>query len=112
MNKINIKKYALTIIGLWIISISFALLSVLNDHQNQLSATQNIVADIAYQKDIMYRKWASKHGGVYVPITKFTPPNPYLTFVNKRDIITADNDTLTLVNPAYMTRQAYELSST
>ena len=31
-----------------------------------------------YEKDVMLRLWATKHGGVYVPVTKETQPNPYL----------------------------------
>ena len=49
------------------------------------------------------------HGGVYVPITKTFRPNPYLSFIENRDVITSNGDSLTLVNPAYMTRQIYEL---
>ena len=35
-------------------------------------------ARTAYEKDILYRRWASRHGGVYVPVTSGTPPNPNL----------------------------------
>ncbi len=60
-------------------------------------------------KDIIYRLWATGHGGVYVPVTAETPPNPYLSHVKERDITTPSGRLLTLVNPAYMTRQAHEL---
>lgn len=49
------------------------------------------------------------HGGVYVPVTAETPPNPYLKHVPERDIATPSGRELTLVNPAYMTRQVHEL---
>ncbi len=64
---------------------------------------------ISLQKDMVYRRWASEHGGVYVPITPRTPPNPYLSHVPERDITTPSGRRLTLVNPAYMTRQVQEL---
>ncbi|MEW5722839.1 MAG: response regulator, partial [Thermodesulfobacteriota bacterium] len=58
--------------------------------------------------DIIYRRWNALHGGVYVPITEKTPPNPYLD-VPRRDVETLEGVKLTLINPAYMTRQVHEL---
>jgi len=50
--------------------------------------------------------------GVYVPISEFTSPNPVLDFLPDRDIIIeGSGDTLTLVNPAYMTRQVLEIAA-
>lgn len=60
-------------------------------------------------KDYTYRIWSASHGGVYVPITDTTPPNPYLSHVPNRDIVTKQGKKLTLINPAYMTRQVHEL---
>ncbi len=54
------------------------------------------------------RLWNARHGGVYVPITDETPANPLLE-VDERDIVTPEGVALTLVNPAYMTRQLGEL---
>lgn len=69
------------------------------------------LAQESYNKDILYRRWASLHGGVYAPITEHTPPNPYLK-VPERDITTPSGKALTLINPAYMTRQVHELGAT
>jgi len=66
-------------------------------------------ARAAFQKDIVYRRWAALQGGMYVPPSELTPPNPYLDQVPHRDVITTDGKQLTLVNPAYMTRQVHEL---
>ena len=62
------------------------------------------------QKDIVYRKWATSHGGVYVPVTDQTPPSPFLSHIPERDLTPPSGRRLTLVNPAYMTRQVQELS--
>lgn len=67
------------------------------------------MAKVSFEKDLTYRLWASMHGGVYVPKTDKTPPNKYLKNVEERDIITSSGKELTLINPAYMTRQVYEL---
>lgn len=63
----------------------------------------------ALQKDYTYRAWNAKHGGVYAPVTKETPPNPFLSHIPNRDIIIAEGKKLTLINPAYMTRQVHVL---
>lgn len=65
-------------------------------------------ARASYDKDLVYRRWATMHGGVYVPPTTNTPPNPYLE-VPHRDVVTTSGQSLTLVNPAYMTRQVHAL---
>lgn len=70
-------------------------------------AYQNAVTIIA--KDIAFRAWASMHGGVYVTPTEQTPPNPYLDFLPERDVITTTGKKLTLMNPAYVLREAQAL---
>ncbi|MBT4090996.1 MAG: sensor histidine kinase [Deltaproteobacteria bacterium] len=51
-----------------------------------------------FNKDIALRYWASEHGGVYVPTTEQTPPNPYLGHIPERDIVTPAGKKLTLMN--------------
>lgn len=63
----------------------------------------------SFEKDVVYRKWAAIHGGVYVPVSEFTPPNPYLKDLPNRDVETTTGLKLTLMNPAYMTRQVHEI---
>lgn len=66
-------------------------------------------ANAAFHKDVTYRLWAAMQGGVYVSPSENTPPNPYLKHIPQRDVETTDGAKLTLVNPAYMTRQVHEL---
>ncbi|MCA9733317.1 MAG: diguanylate cyclase [Deferribacteres bacterium] len=56
------------------------------------------------------RLWNAQHGGVYVPVTEKTQPNPYLNDPS-RDIVTSEGIHLTKINPAYMTRQIAEISN-
>lgn len=56
------------------------------------------------------RLWNTGHGGVYAPTDEKTPPNPYLE-VPERDIYTPSGKALTLINPAYMTRQLIDVVS-
>lgn len=56
------------------------------------------------------REWNAEHGGVYVAVSDATAPNPYLKHP-ERDLETIDGKRLTMVNPAFMTRQIAELAS-
>ena len=55
------------------------------------------------------RLWNSRHGGLYAPITEKNQPNSYLD-IPIRDIEVNDKLKLTMVNPAYMTRQISEIA--
>ncbi|MGD7036248.1 sensor histidine kinase [Methylotuvimicrobium buryatense] len=58
-----------------------------------------------FNKDVALRKWAARHGGVYVPVDERTRPNPALSHIAERDISTPSGIKLTLMNPAYLLRQ-------
>ncbi|UCV04227.1 ATP-binding protein [Dechloromonas denitrificans] len=58
---------------------------------------------------ILTRNWNSSHGGIYVPVTEHTQPNPYLEHP-QRDVMTTDGIALTMINPAYMTRLIGEMA--
>ncbi len=58
-----------------------------------------------FNKDVAFRNWISKRGGIYVQISDITPPNPYLSHIPDRDIILSPDKKLTLMNPAYVIRQ-------
>ncbi|MCX7173214.1 MAG: DUF3365 domain-containing protein [Proteobacteria bacterium] len=71
-------------------------------HAEQLAKKE---ARIHFDKDLAFRRWATRHGGVYVPIDERTPPNPGLAQIPERDIETPSGKKLTLMNPAYIMRQ-------
>ncbi len=99
-----------SLIGLlWIILILVSLSFAWQHVRNTSFSLAVVEARASFSKDLVYRRWATMHGGVYVPPSDTTPPNPYLSGIAKRDVITTDGDRLTLVNPAYMTRQVHEL---
>lgn len=56
------------------------------------------------------RDWNALHGGVYVGVTDYTQPNPYLKHP-RRDLVTQDGQSLTMINPAFMTRQIAEIAA-
>ncbi|MBL8470559.1 MAG: diguanylate cyclase [Rhodocyclaceae bacterium] len=81
----------------------------------QLRTDENLATNARGRGESLFRlieltrDWNAAHGGVYVPVTAATPPNPYLA-AEGRDLRTVDGKLLTLVNPAYMTRQIGELA--
>ncbi|MEF3697916.1 ATP-binding protein [Desulfolutivibrio sp.] len=65
-------------------------------------------ARIAFEKDLAYRLWNARLGGVYAEESDQVRPNPYLDIPN-RDLAMPSGPKLTMVNPAYMTRMVHEL---
>ena len=104
------KKYLFLSIFLW----SLVGIASLFWNINQIKSN---TAKIAENKGVyifssikLSRLWNSNHGGVYVPITEETEPNPYLEDPNKI-VETTNGLKLTKINPAYMTRQMSELAA-
>ncbi len=99
----------------WILAAAWTLIILTsffwNSHQEEerVQALALNSLELSFEKDVVYRRWAASHGGIYVPASEATPPNPYLSHVPERDIITDSGTHLTLVNPAYMTRQVHEM---
>ncbi len=102
-----------SIVALGLVGTAFLAASLIwNIHQirNRTLDVALIQARVAYEKDIVFRRWNNQHGGVYVDAS-VTAPNPYLADTPERDVTTPSGKRLTLVNPAYMTRQVYELET-
>ncbi len=107
---IPVKRYGLIIIGVWTLVAAASLgWNLLQDRHEALRIARHI-ALTNYERDALYRRWGASHGGVYVPVTPDTPPTPYLAHLPERDITTPSGRHLTLLNPAYMARQVYELA--
>lgn len=103
------KQFVAALSAIWIAVLLGSL--AWNWYQVDQATTAVAVVDArsSFEKDLVYRRWAASHGGVYVPPTEETPPNPYLAHIPNRDVATTSGKQLTLVNPAYMTRQVHEL---
>nr|WP_242464577.1 response regulator [Halorhodospira abdelmalekii] len=76
--------------------------------RDQLAVAQ---ARAFFDQILWVRRWNAGHDAVYVPASEHTPPNPYLTQVERRDIEVDEELTLTQVNPSYMTRQIAEMTA-
>ncbi len=58
---------------------------------------------------LVTRAWNALQGGVYVPVSRQTLPNPYLHVPDRDVVVKGSLQQLTMINPAYMTRQISEL---
>lgn len=93
----------------WIILAIFAVIMGASNNKAFMISNIQATARAWIEKDLIFRLWAAKHGGVYVPISADTQPNPWLN-LPERDISTPSGQRLTLMNPAYMSRQIFEIS--
>jgi signal transduction histidine kinase/CheY-like chemotaxis protein len=84
-----------------------ATITIAASHESMIEQAR-VAARVAFEKDLTFRRWSTMRGGVYVRITPQNPPNPYLT-VPDRDLVSTSGVRLTLINPAYMMRQVYEM---
>ena len=79
-----------------------------SDRQSTLTMMLQAARGI-FQQIVVTREWSAGHGGVYVPVTGETRPNPYLPAEN-RSLTTTDGRQLAWINPAFMTRQISEVA--
>ncbi len=93
----------------WTIILGASLAWNIYTHNRTVEDQARIIARTAFEKDVLYRSWNSGHGGVYVHITSDSQPNPYLKDLPDRDLTTTTGSQLTMINPAYMTRQVFDL---
>ncbi len=101
-------KYAAAVLAVWTAAVAASLLWAMHAQHLATLEVARAQARAAHEKDILYRRWNASHGGVYAPVTDETPPNPYLD-VPEGEITTPSGRHLTLINPAYMTRQVHEI---
>ena len=95
--------------ALWTGCLAASLAWNLHEQRERTVELARISAQVSFDNDLLYRRWAAHQGGVYVPVSEHTAPNPYLN-VPDRDVTTTSGLSLTLLNPAYMVRQVNQLA--
>ncbi|MBC8319340.1 MAG: PAS domain S-box protein [Bacteroidetes bacterium] len=106
---LNIRKYAMYSAILWTLLIAASLLWNIKLLNREALNRAYIYTKVGFEKDLILRRWISEHGSVYVKIDSATQPNPYLSDIPYRDISIDSDLNLTLINPAYLTRQIHEI---
>ncbi|MBU0935674.1 MAG: hypothetical protein KKC64_08645, partial [Spirochaetes bacterium] len=69
--------FPLLVLAWTVLVAALAMLNLYQQNQSMLRTIQ-AAAEESFNKDLMYRLWATGHGGVYAPVSDTTPPNPYL----------------------------------
>jgi len=107
LDKISRKtfSYSLIVLTIWSFIILFFTWQNIKVQKDSTNSIIMNIATLSFNKDLAYRKWAASHGGVYVEPSSKTPPSPWMSHIEDRDIITTDGKKLTLMNPAYMLRE-------
>jgi|GEM_PF-2042637 len=94
----------------WTVALTLLWLWSWHEVESQTVDLARAHARALVEKDVLYRRWNAGHGGVYVPMTRETPPDPDLE-VPEKNVETTSGLRLTLVNPAFMNRQVHALRS-
>jgi|GEM_PF-1811324 len=106
---LDLRRYTLALLIAWTLCIGASLAwNLLQNHRTILGFARNSARN-AFDKDLLYRRWGALYGPVYLPVSPLVLPNPYLD-VPEREVTTVSGRTLTMVNPAYMTRMVYDLA--
>ncbi len=93
------------IVAIWTLVVGSSLVWNTRNDADETMKTAYAEAKANLNKDITLRRWATDHGGVYVPITEKQQSVPWLSHVPGRDVTTTDGRRLTLLNPASVVRQ-------
>jgi len=100
-----INRVVLIVMLIWSLLMLISAVVLVSNNYTYAEKLAKSEALVSVKKDLAYRSWVASHGGVYVPITEKTPPNPYLAHIQNRDVTTSANQKLTLMNPAYTLSQ-------
>ncbi|MBA4372783.1 MAG: hypothetical protein C0402_07945 [Thermodesulfovibrio sp.] len=107
ISRIITKRYPVFLMAGWTLLIAISMVFTLYaEHKSNLQEAM-VEARTYFELNRAYRQWGAKLGGVYASADKVAP-NPYL-MVPDRDVQTTDGKSLTLVNPAYMTKMVFEM---
>jgi len=99
------------ILFFWTGAFAVSLWYSLNELEKRAVDSARIQARTAFEKDVMYRRWNTRLGGIMAPVIPgVLEPNPYLPAAG-RDITAPNGVLYTKVNPAFMIRLAHEFGA-
>ena len=104
--------YWLVVAAGYVIVAALGLLSISNEFRHiddTIEALARERGTVLFRLIELTRDWNAQHGGIYAPVTAKTQPNEYLEHP-RRDLETTDGMHLTMINPAFMTRQIAEIA--
>ena len=98
-------KVVIVLIFIWSGLLGWALEWNLATASKHIMEQANAEARASFTKDYAFRRWASSHGGVYVPVTETQKPLPLLSYIPDQNVTTTEGLQLTLLNPGAMFHQ-------
>ncbi len=107
---IRLRRYTWALVFWWTVAIVIVLVWNFFDKRHEAMAIARSEAAGAWKKEAAVYRWASSMGGVYVPISPQTPPDPNLGHHRDRDISTPSGRKLTLVSPPMLMRQVHRIT--
>ncbi len=96
-------------IFIWLLAVASSLTWNTIDDIREQDSVAHKTARAFFEQIMAARRWNLAHGGVYVYTSENSAPNPYLP-KERQTIQDSTGQRLTLLNPAYMTRQISEIS--
>ena len=101
--------YRILAFNIWLLAVVCSLAWNTLDNIREHDSIAHETARAFYKQILAARQWNLLHGGVYVYTTEHSPPNLYLP-EDKQTILDSNGRSMTLINPAYMTRQIAEIN--
>lgn len=101
--------YRITAVSIWLLAVATSWTWNTVDNVREKNSIAIVTARAFYEQILASRQWNLMHGGVYVYSTALSPPNQFLP-KDKQFILDEKGQSLTLMNPSYMTRQIAEIS--
>lgn len=92
----------------WTAAVAGSLAWNLAHEANEVRSVTSQAARALLEKDLLYREWSIIHGGVYVPQIGQKAASASARD-EEREVVTPSGQTLTLLNPALVSRQVFEL---
>lgn len=104
-------RYALLAVAGWTVLTGIAIFAELGRGRATIREAALREAEAAFQYLRIARRWNASHGGVFVPVTATLRPSPWLSHVPDRSARTDGGRELTLMNPAWMSREMLEIAN-
>jgi len=101
-------KGTVVILIVWSTMLSLSLYWNLQRETNRILQLAEVEAKANLSKDLAFRRWATKMGGLYVKVSSDSQPSPFMKHIKERDVITESGQKLTLYNPAIILRLLME----
>jgi Protein of unknown function (DUF3365) len=108
--RVPYRRYFWLLAGAWTAVVAGSLIWNLIQHANEIRSDAAETARVLLEKDLLYREWSLLRGGVYVRDSTATPPDASPP-AEERQIVTPSGQRLTLLNPALVSRQIFEIQN-